>query len=182
MNAWKVKEIAKETGSYTTMENGERNVKYVSCPRILSRLIVEAGKNCEFYASDLFWDWDSIIQRIRDGKENVFEQWLGFRQSGVDGENAIRDRMEDGTEYKAIYKVNVSMRDGIIYMTLYEMIPQRGYTITFTSTTDVVIVATNPEEAKEKAEALLGEHNYQTFDYTYLSEVAFIADEKGNEV
>jgi hypothetical protein len=182
MNAWKVKEIAKETGSYTVMENGKRDVRDVVCPQIMSKLIIEAGKSCEFYASDLLWDWIGMMEEIREGKENVFDRWFGFRQSGVDSENAIRDRMKNGTEYKAIYKVNVAMRDGTIYMTMYEMTPQKEYTVSFTSTTDVTIEATSPEEAKEKAKALLGEHNYQQYEYTYLSEIAFVADEKGNEV
>ena len=44
------------------------NINYSS---ILSRLIVEAGKRCEAYASDLFISWESMLNDISKIEENT---------------------------------------------------------------------------------------------------------------
>ena len=64
-----------------------------------SRLICEAGRWCESYASDLMIDMDSVrayLIGIVEGMEKPEnkEFWFGFRQSGVDGLSFIQSRTE----------------------------------------------------------------------------------------
>lgn len=56
------------------------------------------------------------------------------------------------------------------------------YTANFLADVELDVEANSPEEAKEKAEKLLGEYLHKEFDYAYLCEIKFLADDKGNEV
>ena len=63
-----------------------------------SRLINEAGRWCESYASDILIDFESIkayLDSLANGEtmENR-EFWFGFRQMGVDGLSFIQSRTE----------------------------------------------------------------------------------------
>ena len=58
---------------------------------ILTKLIQEAGKNCRYYASDLFISWNSLIREMEE-KGIDFEggkYLFGFRESGVDHNNYV---------------------------------------------------------------------------------------------
>ena len=63
-----------------------------------SRLINEAGRWCESYASDILIDFESIkayLERLKNGKESEGREfWFGFRQMGVDGLSFIQSRTE----------------------------------------------------------------------------------------
>jgi len=56
------------------------------------------------------------------------------------------------------------------------------YRATYTAQVDQTIEATSLEEAKKIAKNGTGEYKNQAFESIYLSEVAFITDEDGNEV
>lgn len=76
---------------------------------ILTRLIQEAGRWCERFASDLFIDWRSVEWAIDDpykATEQVDDtgmrekHWLfGFREDGVDHSDFIFSRYASGREY-----------------------------------------------------------------------------------
>ena len=63
-----------------------------------SRLINEAGRWCESYASDILIDFESIkayLERLKSGEESEGREfWFGFRQMGVDGLSFIQSRTE----------------------------------------------------------------------------------------
>ena len=63
-----------------------------------SRLINEAGRWCESYASDILIDFESIkayLERLKNGEESEGREfWFGFRQMGVDGKSFIESRTE----------------------------------------------------------------------------------------
>ena len=63
-----------------------------------SRLINEAGRWCESYASDILIDFESIkayLERLASGEESEGREfWFGFRQMGVDGLSFIQSRTE----------------------------------------------------------------------------------------
>ena len=63
-----------------------------------SRLIYEAGRWCESYASDILIDFETIeayLGQLANGEESKGREfWFGFRQSGVDGLGFIRSRTE----------------------------------------------------------------------------------------
>ena len=63
-----------------------------------SRLINEAGRWCESYASDILIDFESIkayLERLKNGEESEEREfWFGFRQMGVDGLSFIQSRTE----------------------------------------------------------------------------------------
>ena len=63
-----------------------------------SRLINEAGRWCESYASDILIDFESIkayLERLKNGEESEGREfWFGFRQMGVDGFSFIQSRTE----------------------------------------------------------------------------------------
>ena len=63
-----------------------------------SRLICEAGRWCESYASDILIDFESIkayLERLKNGEESEGREfWFGFRQMGVDGLSFIQSRTE----------------------------------------------------------------------------------------
>ena len=73
------------------------NINYSS---ILSRLIVEAGKRCEAYASDLFISWESMLNDISKIEENTnLTYYFGFRDMGVDHELFIQTRLDSPEAY-----------------------------------------------------------------------------------
>ena len=63
-----------------------------------SRLINEAGRWCESYASDILIDFESVkayLERLKNGEESEGREfWFGFRQMGVDGLSFIQSRTE----------------------------------------------------------------------------------------
>ena len=63
-----------------------------------SRLINEAGRWCESYASDILIDFEAIkayLERLKNGEESEGREfWFGFRQMGVDGLSFIQSRTE----------------------------------------------------------------------------------------
>lgn len=58
----------------------------------LTLLIQTAGRYCERYASDLFYDWETITKLIKtppkDGDNVLFV--FGFRKNGVDDEICVK--------------------------------------------------------------------------------------------
>lgn len=80
---------------------------------ILTRLIQEAGRWCERYASDLFIDWKHIEKSLSDPEYKGEVRLFGFRESGVDHTawvlNKYNNLIYDRNEYRAIWKLTVKV-------------------------------------------------------------------------
>lgn len=92
---------------------------------ILTRLIQEAGRFCENYASDLFIDWESVENRIKSDDKIFMSTFLfGFRQNGVDHSTFILSRYNGGmysnpeSEYRSMWRLDIEADGKEINMTL----------------------------------------------------------------
>ena len=84
-----------------------------------SRLINEAGRWCESYASDILIDFESIreyLNSLASGETmESREFWFGFRQMGVDGLSFIESRTEReyaSHVYRAVWKWSFTVKEG----------------------------------------------------------------------
>lgn len=81
---------------------------------VLDALIIQAGKDCEHYASDLFIYWSGVSASIERGESGVY--YFGFHRNGVDCESLIDDRLS-GTSvpanyvYRSMYILTVSVEN-----------------------------------------------------------------------
>lgn len=95
-----------ETGTWSRSIFGtemEWNINYSS---ILTKLIQDAGRYCEAWASDLFsiWKYD-VDNRLQNRDTQSFTIKFGFRDMGVDYD----DSLDTEREYKIVethYKTN----------------------------------------------------------------------------
>ena len=100
--------------------SGRYEINYSS---ILTKLIQEAGRLCESFASDLFIDWQAVTRCI-DTDAEINETFLfGLRQYGVDHKEYVFSRLEnDGRywkhNYRAMYRLDVTADGKDITMTL----------------------------------------------------------------
>lgn len=108
MNEYAYKPI-RATG-YTASYSGKYDVNTSS---ILTRLIQEAGRFCESYASDLFIDWQNV-ERCIDCADIIEKSFLfGFRQFGVDHDSFIFSRYNGGAyrcpeaEYRSMWRLDI---------------------------------------------------------------------------
>lgn len=91
---------------------------------ILTRLIQEAGRYCERFASDLFIDWKAVERKIdsADALDLVF--LFGFRRDGVDGNSFILSRYNGGgyaypeKEYRSMWRLDITADGDRIEMVL----------------------------------------------------------------
>ena len=102
---WKDEQIAElrsalagtitETGSYNPLE-GKWEINYSS---ILTRLIQEAGRWCEHYASDLFVQWKyEIEQKLDNGTLETNTFVFAMYNSGVCHKEGYENEI-DGRKY-----------------------------------------------------------------------------------
>ena len=95
--------------------SGKYEINYSS---ILSRLIQEAGRFCEYFASDLFIDWGGVLRWMEEAEDNSESVFLfGFRQNGVDGNSFVLSRYNNGCyrypekEYRSMWRLEISTND-----------------------------------------------------------------------
>lgn len=92
---------------------------------ILTKLIQECGRLCESYASDLFIDWNSIVQKLKGKTMETSTHLFGIREMGVDHNEFVLMRYNNYTharhEYRKIYRLNIIIDDDLIRMELYEI-------------------------------------------------------------
>lgn len=106
-----------ETGSYNPLE-GKWEINYSS---ILTRLIQEAGRWCESYASDLFVQWKyGIDQKLDSGTLYTDTFVFAFRDSGVDSEEWYENHKNEHNYYRSIWFLDVVTDEGKIKMTLHK--------------------------------------------------------------
>ena len=124
---WKDEQIAElrsalsgtitETGSYNPLE-GKWEINYSS---ILTRLIQEAGRWCESYASDLFVQWKyKIDQKLDNGTLYTNTFVFAFRDSGVDSEEWYENHKNEHNYYRAVWFLDVLTDKGKIKMMLHK--------------------------------------------------------------
>lgn len=95
----------------TTEWSDEIDINYST---ILTKLIQEAGRYCEHYASDLFISWNLIEQSLRDGTIESGVEMFGFREMGVDHlgfiySRAWNDYRNFEKEYRSIWKLDITV-------------------------------------------------------------------------
>ena len=124
---WKDEQIAElrsvlagtitETGSYNPLE-GKWEINTSS---ILTRLIQEAGRWCEHYASDLFVQWKyGIDQKLDNGTLYTDTFVFAFRDSGVDSEEWYENHKNEHNYYRAVWFLDVLTDKGKIKMMLHK--------------------------------------------------------------
>ena len=119
MNEYAYKPI-EETGRISNY-SGRFDINYSS---ILSKLIQEAGRYCESYASDLFIDWKSVDEIIDNAFLFMKKSFLfGFRQNGVDHDTFIFLRYEDCGDnarynYRSLWRLYIETDEYNIKMKL----------------------------------------------------------------
>ena len=106
-----------ETGSYNPLE-GKWEINTSS---ILTRLIQEAGRWCESYASDLFVQWKyKIDQKLDNGTLYTNTFVFAFRDSGVDSEEWYENHKNEHNYYRAVWFLDVLTDKGKIKMMLHK--------------------------------------------------------------
>lgn len=87
---------------------GVTEVNYSS---ILTRLIQEAGRYCESYASDLFIDWQETLDKTSDDRIKDFSMLFGFRADGVDDARSVfyHEEHESLYIYRSIWRLDVAV-------------------------------------------------------------------------
>ena len=98
----------------STSYYSDRNGIEINYSSILTRLIQEAGRYCEDYASDLFIDWSSINDKLIEGTIESETKLFGFREHGVDHINFIFDRAHNSPriyqyEYRSIWRLDIEV-------------------------------------------------------------------------
>ena len=86
----------------------------INMSSIYTKLIQEAGRFCDAYASDLLYDINTIESYIEHQKSTT--RYIAFRRHGVDGNNSIKVRTPyEIAEYRAIYQVDIEFSDDNYY-------------------------------------------------------------------
>lgn len=86
----------------------------INMSSIYTKLIQEAGRFCDAYASDLLYDINTIEKCIERQKSTT--RYIAFRRHGVDGNSSIEVRTPyEIAEYRAIYQVDIEFSDDNYY-------------------------------------------------------------------
>ena len=106
-----------ETGSYNPLE-GKWEINTSS---ILTRLIQEAGRWCEHYASDLFVQWKyRIEQKLDNGTLETDTFVFAMYDSGVHHKEWYEINKNEHNYYRAVWFLDVETNEGKIKMTLHK--------------------------------------------------------------
>lgn len=90
----------------------------VNYSSILTRLIQEAGRYCDRFASDLFVDWKGVEEWIKNPTER--RVWMfGFRRGGVDHDAFILTG-QNTNEYRSLWILECECDSKNITMMLWE--------------------------------------------------------------
>ena len=119
MNTYAYKPIVCD--GYISSYSGKYEVNYSF---ILTALIQEAGRYCEYFASDLFIDWKSVEEFIDEAEAEEKKSFLfGFRQSGVDHDSFVFSRYNNSGSlaeynYRSLWRLDVETKGNEIEMVL----------------------------------------------------------------
>lgn len=102
----------------TTGSKDSRGVWSVNNSSILTRLIQEAGRYCDRFASDLFIDWKGVEKWIENPTER--KVWMfGFRRDGVDHDRYVLTE-HNKREYRSLWILECDCNDELMQMKLWE--------------------------------------------------------------
>ena len=105
----------RENGSYSPSK-GKWEINYSS---ILTKLIQEAGRWTERYASDLFLGWKEIDEILSNPITESTSRIFAFREAGVDGDIFYEHNKSNPHYYRAVWKLEINLVDvGKIEMVL----------------------------------------------------------------
>ena len=108
---------AKREIGYFNLLKGKWEINYSS---ILTKLIQEAGRWCEYYASDLFIIWHNIDKNLDDGAMDTEQFVFGFRKDGVDHKEWYELHKNDVGRYRAVWFLDVIVNDEKMEMVLHK--------------------------------------------------------------
>ena len=107
----------RETGYFNPLKC-KWEINYSS---ILTKLIQEAGRWCEYYASDLFVTWKyNIDKKLDDGTMDTDQLVFGFREDGVDHKEWYELHKNDTGRYRAVWFLDVTVDNGKMEMVLHK--------------------------------------------------------------
>ena len=109
---WKIDDIYMEkvyaeADGYWSDYQQKFDVNYSS---ILTKLIQEAGRFCESYASDLFIDWAKVDRFMEDSEFTSAKLVFGFRKSGVDHLEYVLCNLNNGCSmdyYRSVWILEI---------------------------------------------------------------------------
>ena len=114
--------------NFGTSDSPQRLCSNINYADILSTLIVEAGKVCKQYASDLFISWECLLNDISKVEEKNFEitKYFGFREIGVDHETYIQAKLSapecyGDKPYKSVFRLTVKIHNDSMVMNLTQL-------------------------------------------------------------
>lgn len=108
----------REIGSYSPSK-GKWEINYSS---ILTKLIQEAGRWTERYASDLFLGWEEIDEILSNPITESTSRIFAFREAGVDGDIFYEHNKSNPHYYRAVWKLEINLVDvGKIEMVLMKV-------------------------------------------------------------
>lgn len=94
----------------------------INTSSILTKLIQEAGRWCESYASDLFIRWGAIQNCLETASVEPGRCVFAFRESGVDGVREYMIHDDAYGYYRAVWILDVSISEDKITMQLKKKI------------------------------------------------------------
>lgn len=118
------KKNAGQLTAYGQWYDGKYEINYSS---ILTVLIQEAGRWCEYYASDLFIWWTCVMRERNVMEENVAKTFcFGMHASGIDNAKTVYERLTGSgwcsdPYYRAVWMVDVTKSGNVMQMELYKL-------------------------------------------------------------
>ena len=138
IDATKCKEILDESISFSKLKQKSFRQDYsekaqigcINMSDIFSLLIKEAGRICEYYASDVIYDINSVEHwinnvehwaREKQEDDRYGKSWcFGFRKYGVDHWDFVKNSFCVGRDYYKVYRLDMYSEEGYMYASLYE--------------------------------------------------------------
>lgn len=118
------------TGQFTGYFDSREAKLTINYSSILTYLIKECGRLCDSYASDLFIEWNAILDKFKDSdfykgtpdEPQTVHFFFGIRESGVDANEWIKGNINDYDKhaylyYRALYVLEVKIRCGYLGFT-----------------------------------------------------------------
>ena len=93
----------------------------INTSSILTKLIQDAGRFCESYASDLFVQWDyEVERRLKDGSIRTTTQVFAMRENGVDHKEWYEMHKDETRYYRAVWFLDITVDGNDIAMVLHK--------------------------------------------------------------
>lgn len=92
---------------------------HINYSSILTELIKCAGK-CTYYASDLFIEWESVVNNLNNPDYEGGSYKFGFRDSGVDNAKQILSNRDNPNHYNCIRALTITVDEDEMTMELTE--------------------------------------------------------------